>query len=88
MSEEGIRDALLELGLIAPITKEELKGSYKEQARRYHPDLGGDVEKFARIKQAYELLLEYIESFRYFLSEDEIAKQDAHLQYKKQFGGR
>lgn len=35
---------------------EDIKQQYRTLARQHHPDLGGDEEKFKRIKFAYEIL--------------------------------
>lgn len=37
----------------------ELKHVYKDLARRYHPDLGGDLETMQRINAEYDRMLEY-----------------------------
>ena len=36
--------------------KKELKKKYKTLCKEYHPDKGGDEEKFKEISQAYEVL--------------------------------
>ena len=83
---QDIKNALLELNLIAPITKKELKSSYKQLSKKYHPDLDGDRKKFELIKESYTLLSNYIENYRYHLTEEEIDKQDTQLKHNKQFG--
>ena len=42
-----------------------IKSSYKQLSKIYHPDIGGNVEKFHILdfKQAYRLVLEYLEAF-------------------------
>ncbi len=35
-----------------------IKSAYRSRAKSAHPDSGGDVEAFARLKTAYELLLD------------------------------
>lgn len=45
-----------ELDLSPDCTPEEIKQQYRTLAMKHHPDLGGDVERFKRIKFAYEIL--------------------------------
>jgi len=47
-----------ELELDKNCTTDEIKHSYKVLAQKYHPDKGGDEEKFIRIKVAYETLID------------------------------
>ena len=35
-------------------TKAEVKKKYREQARKHHPDLGGDAEHFKKVNNAYD----------------------------------
>ena len=44
------------LGLTYGATNDEIKKAYKKLAREYHPDKGGDPEKFKEISQAYSEL--------------------------------
>lgn len=37
-------------------TLEEIKSAYKKQAKKHHPDAGGDKEKFSEVSSAYALL--------------------------------
>ena len=45
-----------ELDLTPDCSFEDIKQQYRTLARLHHPDLGGDEEKFKRIKFAYEVL--------------------------------
>lgn len=45
------------LGIKKKATKEEIKKAYKDLAKEHHPDKGGDEEKFKRILQAYQILM-------------------------------
>ncbi|WP_231040456.1 DnaJ domain-containing protein [Bacillus velezensis] len=47
-------------GLTSPYTKSELKSAYKNLAKKHHPDMGGDSQKFIEINKAYEYLLKRI----------------------------
>lgn len=45
-----------ELGLTPDCSFDEIKQQYRILARIHHPDMGGDAEKFKKIKLAYEVL--------------------------------
>lgn len=45
-----------ELELQPDCSFEDIKQQYRTLAMKYHPDHGGDIEKFKRIKFAYEVL--------------------------------
>ena len=44
-------------------TLQELKSKYKELARTYHPDLGGDLETMQKINSEYDEMLKYFEKY-------------------------
>ncbi|MBR2522428.1 MAG: J domain-containing protein [Coriobacteriales bacterium] len=44
------------LGVKRDATDDEIKKAYHKLARKYHPDAGGDEEKFKEINAAYEVL--------------------------------
>ena len=44
------------LGLDESATESEIKKAYKKLAIKYHPDKGGDSEKFNKISEAYQVL--------------------------------
>lgn len=47
------------LGLPPTFTTEELKRAYRKAAHKYHPDKGGNAEKFKQIHIAYDFLSKY-----------------------------
>ena len=44
------------LGVSKSATPEEIKKAYRKQASAWHPDKGGDTEKFQEIQAAYATL--------------------------------
>lgn len=44
------------LGVAHNATKEEIKKAYRSLAHKYHPDKGGDGERFKEINEAYQVL--------------------------------
>ena len=49
-----VREMYRILELSPQCSNEDLKQSYRDLVKRYHPDLGGDPRKFDRVMQAYE----------------------------------
>ena len=45
-----------ELGLKQNATRNEIKSAYRLLAKKYHPDTGGDNEKFLALQLAWETL--------------------------------
>ena len=60
------RQAILTLGLEFPVTEQEAKARYKALVKRHHPDAnGGDKkaeERFKNISEAYEIIMELLNS--------------------------
>lgn len=57
--EESLQDALSIFELDSPIPTPALKAQYRRLAQRYHPDKGGDSERFKKISQAFHQLKQY-----------------------------
>lgn len=51
------QQALAVLGLPPDATRQQIKRRYRELAKKYHPDRGGDQKEMRRIIAAYELLM-------------------------------
>ncbi|GHO50687.1 J domain-containing protein [Ktedonospora formicarum] len=62
VSRAGIENALHFFGLDHTATQEDLKRQYRQLAKRYHPDMGGDEAKFKTLQYAHTLLKTYIKS--------------------------
>lgn len=45
------------LGLTPNCTLDDIKKSYHRLAHKHHPDKGGDVREFIKVKNAYEFLM-------------------------------
>lgn len=43
-----------------PIEKNDLKNRFRNKAKKAHPDCGGNMEEFIRIKKAYDILSHHI----------------------------
>ncbi len=80
-----IHEALEVLGLPAMVSFKEIKKRYMELSKKYHPDKGGDGQQMAKINEAYTILKNYVENYRFSFSEEEILKQFPFSQYQKKF---
>ena len=74
------QDAVKTLDLISLCTKEDVRKKYLKLSRKYHPDMeGGSTEKFQEIRKAYEVLVEYMDNFRFLFSDEEFKQQNPIL---------
>jgi len=48
--------------LSTPGFEKEIKSAYRKQAKRHHPDRGGDSSDFRKIRRAYEELIRWMEN--------------------------
>jgi len=68
------------LDLISLRTKEDVRKKYLKLSRKYHPDMeGGSTQKFQEIQKAYEILVEYMDNFRFLFSDEEFKQQNPLL---------
>lgn len=51
-----MKDLYNELGIKEEASAAEIKSAYRSLARKHHPDIGGDEEKFKKISNAYDIL--------------------------------
>jgi hypothetical protein len=58
ITAEGMYDNTLlsDLGLPVDSSMETIKSKFRELAKKYHPDLGGDSEKFIELVRTYKKL--------------------------------
>ncbi|CAA6816593.1 MAG: Heat shock protein DnaJ-like [uncultured Sulfurovum sp.] len=72
--------AVESLELISLRTKEDVRKKYLKLSKKYHPDMeGGSTEKFQEIREAYEILVEYMDNFRFVFSDEEFKQQNPIL---------
>ncbi len=71
-------------GIISNMTKKDIKKRYLKLSKKYHPDMqNGSTEKFVELKQAYDILQEYMENYSFSFEESEFKKQfPAFVSYK------
>lgn len=59
---DQVRQAFQTLGL-APMTPfETIRQRYRQLAKQYHPDTGGDPQQFIRIQRAYDCIVSWLQS--------------------------
>ncbi|NDA48469.1 MAG: J domain-containing protein [Alphaproteobacteria bacterium] len=58
-------DLYAQLGLPRGASAAAIKRAYRQLARQHHPDSGGAAEEFAKIKRAYDVLIDPIARARY-----------------------
>jgi len=80
VSLSEFEDAVESLELLSLTSKENVRKKYLKLSRRYHPDMeGGSTEKFQEIREAYEILVEYMDNFRFVFNENEFKQQNPIL---------
>jgi len=80
ISLSEFQNAVESLELLSLTTKEHVRKKYLKLSRQYHPDMeGGSIEKFQEIRQAYEILVEYMDNFRFVFDENEFKQQNPIL---------
>lgn len=75
MNYEDIQKALKVLNLPAMITKNDIKKQYRFLVKKNHPDVGGDIEKLQELNLSHDILMEYVDNFKFAFDESEISKQ-------------
>lgn len=81
---EQFQKALDTLGVTTKLTKNELKNRYKKLSKEFHPDMqDGDTQKFQEINQAYKIVQEYMDAFRYKLDSEEFYEQKPFMRSSK-----
>jgi DnaJ-class molecular chaperone len=63
----------------------DIKRQYRVLSKKYHPDKLGSDEKMKLLNEAYEILVKYVEEYKFTFSEDEIKKQYPNEFYMNSF---
>ncbi len=80
VSLEEFKKSVETLELLSLTTQEDVRKKYLKLSRKYHPDMeGGSTQKFQEIRKAYEILVAYMENFRFVFSEEEFKQQNPIL---------
>ena len=53
--------------LDSPQLQKKIKSAYRNQAKKHHPDLGGDVSTFRKVQEAYEKLIHWAKNPAFIL---------------------
>jgi DnaJ-class molecular chaperone len=79
--------ALAEFECFERISLGQLKERYRQLARRYHPDNGGeaDPEKMRRVNEAYRVLRDYFHEYQFDCSHAEFLEQYPEERLREQF---
>lgn len=80
VSYEEFQNAVETLDLLSLTSQEHVRKKYLKLSRMYHPDMEhGSTEKFQEVREAYEILMKYMDSFRFVFSEEEFKQQNPVL---------
>ena len=80
VSLSEFNDAVETLELLSLTSREHVRKKYLKLSRLYHPDMPqGNTEKFQQIRDAYEILTEYMDNFRFVFDEEEFKRQNPIL---------
>lgn len=87
MSHADLMEALEVLGLPERATLREIRSRHRQLVKRYHPDSGsgGDPERIRAVNEAYRLVSQYLDSYRYDFSAREFYEQTPEERLRDQF---
>lgn len=76
MDYEEFEKAVDTLGIITKLDQRGLRKNYLKLSKKYHPDMPeGNEEKFKEIREAYELLKEYMDNYKFTFEKEEFISQ-------------
>jgi len=78
------------LGLGEAATLKKIKSAYRRLAHRYHPDKHGSPmaeseQMMKKLNQAYKLLMDYCDNYKYSFKEEDIARTYPHEEYMRKW---
>jgi DnaJ-class molecular chaperone len=76
---DEFREAVDTLELLSLSSREDIKRNYQRLSKLHHPDRGGSTEEFQKLSSAYKIVMQYIDSFRYVLDDEEFKRQNPML---------
>ena len=76
MTYEELQGAVEIFGLIGLENKDQIKKKYLLLSKKYHPDTkDGSDKKFQELTKAYQILNQYINSFKFRFTKEEFSNQ-------------
>ncbi len=85
MKIEDIQNALEVMGLPSLVSINEIKKQYRYLCKYYHPDINEENSKMADLNEAYEVLKQYTQNYRFSFSDEEILKQFPESEHARKF---
>ena len=80
VSLSEFKDAVETLNLLSLSSREDVRKKYLKLSRLYHPDMkDGSTKKFQEIANAYEILSNYMDNFRFVFDDEEFKRQNPIL---------
>ena len=92
LSVEEIDKARKILGLREEASLQDIKTAYRNLSKKWHPDSCKEenkqkcADKMKEINEAYGIIMEYIEDYKYPFSAKKISADNPEERLKKQFG--
>jgi DnaJ-class molecular chaperone len=74
------------LGLISLMSKDDVKDRYKKLSKERHPDMSeGSHEAFQELKEAYDVMMEYMQNYQFEFSQEEFVRQNPYAHFSTQW---
>ncbi|MDY0322356.1 MAG: DnaJ domain-containing protein [Arcobacteraceae bacterium] len=73
---QDFEKAVATLNLISKTDRKKVRNQYLKLSKLYHPDTqNGDTSKFQEINDAYHLIVQYMDNYRFDFSKSEFKNQ-------------